>query len=234
MSYLSSLKGIMISEDQLIFYYRALKPLFNGLRGLFSSWHLSQCQLMGSLPTRSYQTKLKQCFEALSPTVNELLGISGTAGASVGILHSDEVVCIVDIGYRDVDKKTPLNQDTLYYIASLSKFMTAAGIGQLVEDGKLKWTNLVASALPEFQHCDPHIHNHATIVDILSHRTGLAQKMHVWMGEHSQPQVTGYDFTRDMCPQAISMLLELRLQSLSGPPKALISLPQSSPLLYNF
>ena len=178
MSYLSSLKGIVISEDQLIFYYRALKPLFDGLRGLFSSWHLSQRQLMGSLPTRSYQTKLKQRFEALSPTVNELLGISGTAGASVGILHSDEVVCTADIGYRDVDKKTPPNQDTLYYIASLSKFMTAAGIERLVEDGKLKWTNLVA-ALPEFQHRDPHIRDHATIVDILSHRTGLAQKMHV-------------------------------------------------------
>ena len=76
-------------------------------------------------------------FKDLSPRVNEILRISGTAGASVGILHSNEVIYTANFGYRDVEKKAPPDQDTIYYIASLSKFMTAAGIGRLVEEGEL-------------------------------------------------------------------------------------------------
>ena len=134
-------------------------------------------------------------FKGLSHTVKEILRISGTAGASVGILHSNEVIYTANFGYRDVEEGVSPSQDTIYYIASLSKFMTAAGIGKLVEDGKLQWTDLVSKVLPEFQHRAPHIHDHATLVDILSHRTGLASKEHLWMGEHSRPQMTGRDFT---------------------------------------
>lgn len=147
---------------------------------------------MESSPHDGLQQRLKD----LSPTINEILRISGSAGASVGILHSNEVTYTANFGYRDVEEKTPPNQDTIYYIASLSKFMTAAGIGKLVEDGKLQWTDLVSTVLPEFQHRDPQIRDHATIVDILSHRIGLAPKMHLWMGEHSRPQVAGHDFTK--------------------------------------
>ena len=135
-------------------------------------------------------------FKDLSPRVNEILRISGTAGASVGILHSNEVIYTANFGYRDVEKKTPPDQDTIYYIASLSKFMTAAGIGQLVEEGELQWNDLVSAVLPKFQHRDPQIRDHTTLADILSHRTGLAPKMHLWMGEHSRPQMTGHNFTK--------------------------------------
>ncbi|KAK0516162.1 hypothetical protein JMJ35_000765 [Cladonia borealis] len=140
--------------------------------------------------------EMQQRFKNLSPTVNEILRISGTAGASVGILHSNEVIYTANFGYRDVDQKLPPTQDTIYYIASLSKFMTAAGIGQLVEEGELQWNDMVSAALPKFQHRKPQIRDHATLVDILSHRTGLAPKMHLWMGEHSRPQMTGHDFTK--------------------------------------
>ena len=141
---------------------------------------------------------MQQRFKDLKPKILKIMHRSGTAGASVGILHLNEVVHIGNYGRRDVDDAVPLppNQDTIYYIASLSKFMTAAGIGKLVEEGKLQWTDLVSTALPEFQHRDPHIRDNATIVDILSHRTGLAPKIHLWMGEHSRPQMTGHDFTK--------------------------------------
>jgi len=147
---------------------------------------------IGSMP----QPELIQRLEALSPQITEILRLSGTAGASVGVLHMDEVVYTANYGYRDIEAKIPPNEDTLYYIASLSKFMTAAGLGTLVEAGELEWEDQVSKALPDFQHCNQDIRNRLTIVDILSHRTGLAQKMFAWMGEHSRPQVIGADFTK--------------------------------------
>jgi len=101
---------------------------------------------IGSMP----QPELIQRLEALSPQITEILRLSSTAGASVGVLHIDEVVYTANYGYRDIEAKIPPNEDTLYYIASLSKFMTAAGLGTLVEAGELEWEDQVSKALPDF------------------------------------------------------------------------------------
>ena len=142
------------------------------------------------------QHELQQRLESLSPTIEELLTISGTAGASVGVLHMDKVVYTKSFGFKDVEAKSSPNEDTLYYIASLSKFMTAAGIGTLVDRGKLAWDDLVSKALPEWQHCNQEIREHVNLQDILSHKSGLAPKMFAWMGEHSRPQEEGSRFTK--------------------------------------
>ena len=149
-------------------------------------------------PTVRYasQIQLQQRFEGLSPTINKILNVSGTAGISVGVMHMDEVVYTRGYGYRDAEAKLEPDKDTLYYIASLSKFMTAAGLGKLVNDGKLSWDTVISKALPGFQHCNKDIRERLTLRDILSHRTGLAQKMFAWMGEHSRPQQVGDNFIK--------------------------------------
>ena len=142
------------------------------------------------------QNELQRRLEGLSPVIERILKLSGTAGASVGVLHMDEVVFTKGFGYRDIESKIQPDKDTMYYIASLSKFMTAAGLGILVEDGKLGWNDLVSEALPDFQHCNSEVRQRVNLLDILSHRTGLAQKMFAWMGEHSRPQQIGDNFIR--------------------------------------
>ena len=142
------------------------------------------------------QIQLPTRLESLSATIEEILRISGTAGASVGVLHENEVVFTKGFGYRDIALGLKPDEHTIYYIASLTKFMTAAGLGTLVEDGKLSWTELVSEALPDFQHCVPEISQSVDLLDILSHRTGLAQKMFAWMGERSRPQQNRDDFIR--------------------------------------
>ena len=135
-------------------------------------------------------------LEGLHSQITQMLQLSGTAGASVGVAHLDESIYTANYGYSDVEAKNAPNEDTLYYVASLSKFMTAAGIAVLVEQGQLGWNDLASRALPGFHHCSQAIRDHVTIVDILSHRTGLAQKMSCWMGEHSRPQMAGESFTK--------------------------------------
>ncbi|KXG46504.1 Beta-lactamase-related protein [Penicillium griseofulvum] len=51
--------------------------------------------------------------------------------------------------------------------------MVAAGVGKLVEDGKLQWTTLVREIIPEIYHDDIDWTYRATIADILAHRCGL-------------------------------------------------------------
>ena len=132
----------------------------------------------------------------LAPTIENIRKISGTAGVSIGVLHQQEVVFSSGFGYSDIQARAKPDGDTLYYIASLTQSITASGIALLVEDGKLQWDDAISDFLPRFQHQSPLLRYHTTIRDILSHRTGLEQKVNLWMGEHSWPQATRSKFTK--------------------------------------
>ena len=57
-------------------------------------------------------------------------------------------------------------------IASMTKAMTAAAIGELVAEGKLDWdTTPVSKYVPEAQFGDPILTSELTLVDYLSHRS---------------------------------------------------------------
>jgi CubicO group peptidase (beta-lactamase class C family) len=73
---------------------------------------------------------------------------------------------------RESDQVAP-NLETMYAIASLSKAYTAASIGMLVDDGKLRWDDKVKTHLPWFEMHDPYVTEHLTIEDLLCHRSGL-------------------------------------------------------------
>lgn len=132
----------------------------------------------------------------LYPLLSEVFRISGSAGASLGVLHHGEAIYTANFGFRDVEHKIVADENTLYYVASLSKAVTAAGLGLLVDEGKIRWDDIVSEILPEFHHPNDEIRKQATLVDILSHRTGLASKMSVWMGDHSRMLVEPSDFIK--------------------------------------
>lgn len=140
--------------------------------------------------------QLTKRLEDLAPAIENIRKISGTAGVSIGVLHSSEGRYTANFGYSNIQAREEPDADTLYYIASLTQLITASGIALLVENGKLQWDNAISEILPTFQHHSPSIHNHTTIEDILSHRTGLERKANLWMGEHSWPQVTRSKFTK--------------------------------------
>ncbi len=63
--------------------------------------------------------------------------------------------------------------DTRFSIASGTKSFTASAIAILVDEGKLNWDDTVRSHLLAFQVVDPYVTEHATIRDLLCHRTNL-------------------------------------------------------------
>ncbi|KAJ5702555.1 hypothetical protein N7488_010103 [Penicillium malachiteum] len=120
-----------------------------------------------------------QCLQELRPTITEILNISGAAGASIGVIQGNEVYTAA-FGNRDLPNGLEPDENTVYHLASLSKSFTAAGIGILVDDNKLSWDQKVSDILPCFRHFDTQIQKESTIMDFLSHRTGLASKNALW------------------------------------------------------
>src|SRR4051794_4736867 len=58
------------------------------------------------------------------------------AGAVVLVANKDKTLALEAVGYSDVENKTPMKTDALFWIAPQSKPITAAAVMLLVDDGK--------------------------------------------------------------------------------------------------
>ena len=128
---------------------------------------------------------ISQSLALLTPLIHEIGNLSGIAGLSLGVVHEGEVTYLQNAGFRDVAQKLYTDSDTVYPIGSLSKAFTAAGVGLLVEDGKLDWTTPLQNVLPKFRSSYIEVQNLTTPLDLLSHRTGLPGLETLWY--HSEP-----------------------------------------------
>ena len=65
-------------------------------------------------------------------------------GGAVAVMRDGQLIYARGFGYADAEKKTPVQPDALFRIASVSKTITATAIMTLVEEGKLRLDDRVA------------------------------------------------------------------------------------------
>jgi len=94
-------------------------------------------------------------------------------GVSLAIVKGNQVVVAKGYGVRRLGEPAAVDGKTLFGIASNTKVFTAAALGLLVEEGKLRWDAPVIDYLPGFQMYDPYVTRELTIRDLLVHRSGL-------------------------------------------------------------
>lgn len=94
-------------------------------------------------------------------------------GAVVGIVENDSVVYLKGFGIRETGRPEKVDPDTRFQIASVSKYVTGAAIGTIIDEGKLKWDEPVVRYLPDFRLKDEYAGDHASLRDLLAHRSGL-------------------------------------------------------------
>jgi len=95
-------------------------------------------------------------------------------GMAIAIVKDDKVVFAKGYGVRELGKPEPVDENTLFAIASNSKAFTTASLAILVDEKKLNWNDKVIKYLPDLQMYDPYVTSELTIRDIISHRSGLA------------------------------------------------------------
>ena len=94
-------------------------------------------------------------------------------GIAVAVIKDGKVVHMKGYGLRSLKTRQPVDENTIFSIASNSKAFTAAALGILVDEGKITWDDRVIKYIPEFQLYNPYVTEEFTIRDLLTHRSGL-------------------------------------------------------------
>ena len=94
-------------------------------------------------------------------------------GFAVAIVKNDSIVFAKGYGVKDIRTNEPVNENTLFMIASCTKAFTTAALSILVDQGKIKWEDPVTKYLPDFQMYDTWVTKHMMIKDLVTHRSGL-------------------------------------------------------------
>jgi CubicO group peptidase (beta-lactamase class C family) len=106
----------------------------------------------------------------------------GAVGLAISVVKNGRVVFAKGYGVRELGKPEPVDTSTLFAIGSTTKAMTAAAIGMLVDEGKVRWDDPVTKHLPGFQLSDPYATREVTVRDLLTHRAGLPNADFLWYG----------------------------------------------------
>ncbi len=101
-------------------------------------------------------------------------------GTAIAIVRGEEPLLLKGFGYRDLEKKQPVTERTLFRIGSITKSFTAAGVAALATQGKVEWNKPVREVLPDFRLYEDELTARVTPVDLLSHRTGLSRHDSIW------------------------------------------------------
>ncbi len=91
-------------------------------------------------------------------------------GAAVLVLKGDDILFDKGYGIADIDTKVPIDGNTFFNIASVSKQFTAVAILQLAEQGKLSLDDPVSKYFPEFK---APFWKDIQIKHLLSHSSGV-------------------------------------------------------------
>jgi CubicO group peptidase (beta-lactamase class C family) len=110
---------------------------------------------------------------AIDSLVERTLRTFDVPGIAVCVVKDGKVIHSKGYGVRSLDTRQPVDENTLFGIASNSKAFTTAALGILVDEGELSWDDKVRKYIPEFKLYDPWVTEEFTIRDLLCHRSGM-------------------------------------------------------------
>jgi len=142
--------------------------------------------------------KLSQLFTAVTNRFNgsrgrvsaeklaKLLGVAArkftVPGIAVGVF-SDGKVTYSSYGVTDINNPTPVDENTLFVMASVTKTFTATAIMRLVANEKVELHAPVKRYIPEFTLQDQTAAEQITVRSLLNHTSGLEWRLDADTGE---------------------------------------------------
>ena len=119
--------------------------------------------------TEQYSKALSAIEEKTDARRKEL----GIPGMSLVIVKDDQVIYSKGLGFKDFENKVPVTADTQFAIGSATKAFTALSVLMTADEGKIALGASPKTVLPYFKMFDPDTDKNMTILDLLTHSSGL-------------------------------------------------------------
>lgn len=96
----------------------------------------------------------------------------GLFSGNVLIAKGDKILLKKSYGYANIEKQILNNDKTRFHTGSLGKMITATAIAQLIENGKLKFSDTLGTILKDYPNTEAA--KNITINELLTHTSGIA------------------------------------------------------------
>lgn len=125
-------------------------------------------------------TRFTNKFAAIDKYIDSTLKEWNVPGLTMSIVYKDQLIYAKGYGYRDLEKKLPVETNTIFPIASNTKLFTSTLASMLHYDGKLNLDKPVRNYLPSVVFSTDDLNAKITIRDMISHRSGLPRFDAIW------------------------------------------------------
>lgn len=138
-----------------------------------------------AVPVQSASGADSDVQAALRSGLERLVAEGQIPGATVMIAQDGRTLADITVGYRDVATSTPLAEDSIFRLYSMSKPITSVAILMLAEQGKLALDDPAEKYLPEWRDMRVYVsggledmviepvERPITIADLLTHTAGI-------------------------------------------------------------
>ncbi len=115
---------------------------------------------------------------ALQARVDQILNRHAAVGLAVGVVRHDSLEFFAGHGFADIASKTPISEDTVFRIASITKTLTAIAVMQLCERGLIELDEPANSYLGSYSlvPAKPSFRP-ATVRHLLTHTAGVGEEL---------------------------------------------------------
>lgn len=139
-------------------------------------------------------------------------------GMAVAVIDDGQVVFNRGFGVTAANDGEPVNEHTLFAIASTTKAMVVSGILMLADEGKLDLDDLVIKHIPELHFGEASLSGQLTIRDLLAHRTGLPST-DFWGFEQNmslEEQIVRLQYVKPIAPPRTRLIYQNTMFEIAG------------------
>ncbi len=144
------------------------------------------CALLGATSLRAEQPALFAArWAAAAERYRDTAERQHIVGSSLYFIHDGEIIAAEHHGMADLESGRPVDADTIYHWASVTKTFTAVAAMQLVERGLISLDDPVSDYLPEVRkaHNPYGSMDEITLRHLITHSSGFRNPTFPWGGD---------------------------------------------------
>ena len=118
---------------------------------------------------------MTRAIQELEKLAQKQIQENGLPGLAIAVVFQGKAVYAKGFGVRDTSAKNPVDADTVFQLASLSKPIGSTVVAELVGEGKITWDSKLSVLDPTFAMFEPWVTSEITIRDMVRAPQRLAR-----------------------------------------------------------